>query len=291
MIAAISASIATFFPGYYWVFPVGERTANVGIGMPAETLPPVEQHLRDLLLARIEADALTRDRLAGSRVSGKIAGSPLATYNPSLKLVGDNVILLGDAAGLINPINGEGIQYALLSARWAAPVILKCLRSNSLTRRALVGYEETVRHELGVDMAYARLIVHAIANRNLNPLWLFSLRAFARGARMNESFAQLAGGVLSGTAKVRELLSAPIVAESAVALLEEAVQQGLGLVRVSAGPGAAGSSRPNIAASVPRSAEARVRQSVDKALWLGKLSFAALQFGAEIAKSTRMRSQ
>ena len=173
------------FPGYYWVFPVGERTANVGIGMPAETLPPVEQHLRDLLLARIEADALPRDRLAGSRVSGKIAGSPLATYNPSLKLVGDNVILLGDAAGLINPINGEGIQYALLSARWAAPVVLKCLRSNSLTRRALVGYEETVRHELGVDMAYARLIVHAIANRNLNPLWLFSLRAFARGARMN----------------------------------------------------------------------------------------------------------
>ena len=277
------------FPGYYWVFPVGERIANVGIGMPAETLPPVEQHLRDLLLARMEADALPRDRLAGSRISGKIAGWPLATYNPSLKLVGDNIILLGDAAGLINPINGEGIQYALLSARWAAPVILNCLRSNSLSRQALVEYEETVHHELGVDMAYARLIVHAIANCELNPFWQFSLRAFCRGARMSESYAQVTGGVLSGTAKARELLSPLIVWESAVSLLDEAVHQSLGLL--SGGPTALRSCGLDIAPRVPLSAESRVRHDADTALWLGRLLSSALQLGTEIVKSTNVRSQ
>jgi geranylgeranyl reductase family protein len=278
-----------FYPGYYWVFPVGERTANIGIGMPSETVPPVEEHLRDLLIARIKADALTRDRLAASRISGKIAGWPLATYNPSLRLVGDNVILLGDAAGLINPINGEGIQYALLSARWAAPVILNCLGSNSLTQQALVGYEKTVRSELGVDMAFARLMVHAIANRNLNPLWLFSLRAFSRGARMNEAYAQVVGAVLSGTAKAREFLSPMIIAESAVSLLEEAVKQSLGLL--SDRPGVLGAYGLDAAKRVPHSAESRVRQGVDTARWLGRLLSGSLQLGAEIVKSTNPRSQ
>jgi flavin-dependent dehydrogenase len=39
---------------------------------------------------------------------------PLTTYNPALPLVGDRVLLVGDAGGLINSLNGEGIQYALL---------------------------------------------------------------------------------------------------------------------------------------------------------------------------------
>jgi geranylgeranyl reductase family protein len=272
-----------FFPGYYWVFPVGERAANVGIGMPAQTLPPVEQHLRDLLLARIEADSLTRDRMAESRFSGKIAGWPLATYNPSLKLVGDNVVLLGDAAGLINPINGEGIQYAMLSARWATPVIVNCLQNNSLARQALIGYENTVRHELGVDMAFSRLIVRAIANRTLNPLWLFSLQGFSRAARMNDSYAQVAGGVLSGTAKARELFSPMIVMESAVSLFEEATQQGLSRL--------SGGSTPPIArgldvdARSPPSAKSRVQHGVETARWLSELVSAGLQLGAEIVKS------
>jgi menaquinone-9 beta-reductase len=276
-----------FFPGYYWVFPVGERMANVGIGMPTETLPPVEEHLRALLTERIRADALTRDRLAGSRISGKIAGWPLATYNPSAKLVGDNVLLLGDAAGLINPINGEGIQYALLSARWAAPGILNGLRSNLLTRAALVGYEETVHREVGVDMAYARLVVHAIANRKLSPLWLFSLRAFSRSARMNESYAHVTAGVLSGTAKVRALVSPMIIAESAVSLLEEAVDQSLGLL--SDRPGVLRAYGLDAGKRVPRSAQSGVRQGFETARWLGRLLSDTLELGAEIARPNKAR--
>jgi menaquinone-9 beta-reductase len=270
-----------FFPGYYWIFPAGEGTANIGIGMPAKTLPPVEEHLRNLLQDRIRADAMPRDRLSDSKISGKIVGWPLATYNPSLRLVGDNVILLGDAAGLINPINGEGIQYALLSARWAAPIVLNRLGSDSLSRQSLVGYEETVRRELGVDLAFARLIVRAISNRTFNPFWLFSLRGFSRAARMNESYAQLTAGVLAGTVKARELLSPTIVAESTVSLLEEAVHQGLDLL--SERPRALRSSGLDVPIQTPTSA-------ADTARWLGSLLSASFQLGSEIVKSTSVRS-
>jgi menaquinone-9 beta-reductase len=277
------------FPGYYWVFPVGEHIANVGIGMLAETVPPVEKHLRDLLLARMEADPLLRDRLAGSRISGKIAGWPLATYNPSLRLVGDNVVLLGDAGGLINPINGEGIQYALLSARWAAPVMLNSLHSNSLSRKALVGYEETVRRELGLGMALARLIVQAIANRDLNPFWILTLRAFCRGARINESFAQVTGGVLSGTGNARDLLSPLILAESTNFLIEEVARESLGLLSVK--PAALRSCYFDLTERMLRSAELLVRRDPGPALWLKRLLSATLQLGTEVAKSSNARHQ
>ena len=71
---------------------------------------------------------------------GKVLGHPLTTYDPRLPLIGDRVMLLGDAAGLINPLNGEGIQYALHSARWAADIAAARLDSDRLDAASLEGY-------------------------------------------------------------------------------------------------------------------------------------------------------
>src|SRR5262249_39244315 len=112
------------FPRYCWLFPCGGGPATVGVGTVVSTHPRPGPRpagsLRALVLALIDQGALLRHRLRGARLRGKILGCPLTTYNPRLPLAGDRVMLLGDAAGLINPLNGEGIQYALHSARWAA---------------------------------------------------------------------------------------------------------------------------------------------------------------------------
>jgi menaquinone-9 beta-reductase len=110
------------FPGYCWLFPTAGGQANVGIGMLVSTYPRTGRNLRELLLRLITEDSSLSDRLQGASMRGKVLGYPLTTFNPWLPLVGDRVMLLGDAAGLINPLNGEGIQYALQSARWAADV-------------------------------------------------------------------------------------------------------------------------------------------------------------------------
>jgi geranylgeranyl reductase family protein len=275
------------FPGYYWVFPVGERAANVGIGTLAETTPPVGRRLQNLLHARMEADPVLRDRLAGCRISGKVAGWPLATYSPSLRLAGDNVILLGDAAGLINPINGDGIQNALMSARWAAPIILNCLRSNSLSRQGLVAYEETVGRELGADLTLARQIVQTVANRALTPLWLLSLRSSCRAARTSEYFDRVAGAVLSGAGNASDLLSPQILTQSAISLIEEVASEGLGLLP--GGSAALRSSHFNLTERMLRSAGLLARRDPEPAMWLGRLLAATLRLGAEVAKSTNVR--
>ena len=121
------------FPGYCWMFPTGRGTANVGLGMVPETLPPPEKHIREMLLGLIERDPAVRARLRRARLRGRLMSWPLTTYNPGLPLVDDRVLLVGDAAGLINPLNGEGIQYALLSARWAAETLLESARAGDFS--------------------------------------------------------------------------------------------------------------------------------------------------------------
>jgi geranylgeranyl reductase family protein len=186
------------FPGYYWLFPAGGGTANLGVGMLTSTYPAAGRNLRELLLRLIEQDTSLRYRLAGARMRGKVLGHPLTTYNPRLPLVGDRVMLLGDAAGLINPLNGEGIQYALHSARWAAGIAADCLASDRLDAASLQGYQQRVHQNLRTDMAFSRLIVQLFRNRSLNHVWLRALRTIATRAKTDPDYAYRVGCVLSG---------------------------------------------------------------------------------------------
>jgi geranylgeranyl reductase family protein len=184
------------FPGYSWVFPSGDGQANVGVGMVASTYPPTSHNLRALLLRVIDEDPSMQRRLGGAPIRGRIIGWPLTTYNPRLPLVGDRMMLVGDAAGLINPLNGEGIQYALVSGRWAAEVAADRLTSGQLDATSLAGYEQCVHRNLHRDMAFSRLIVELFRNRALNPIWLRTLRSVAARASIDADYAYRVGCVL-----------------------------------------------------------------------------------------------
>jgi geranylgeranyl reductase family protein len=186
------------FPGYYWLFPTGGRRANVGIGMLNETVPATNEYLPRLLENLIEQDPAFGERLANAHRVGKISGWPLSTYNSSSPLIADRVLLVGDAAGLINPLNGEGIQYALLSGRWAADTILKAVACNDFSQAMLLAYVDCVHQELNYDMALAGLIVRLIRNRSLNPLWMQALRVIISRARVDPTYADITAGILAG---------------------------------------------------------------------------------------------
>jgi len=162
------------------------------------TYPQSSRNLREMLMRLIAEDASAQDRLRGARMRGKVLGHPLTTYDPRLPLVGDRMMLLGDAAGLINPLNGEGIQYALHSARWAAGVAADCLASDRLDAASLEGYQQRVHQNLRTDMAFSRLIVQLFRNRSLNQVWLRALRSIAARARTDPDYAYRVGCVLTG---------------------------------------------------------------------------------------------
>ncbi|HEX7481953.1 MAG TPA: geranylgeranyl reductase family protein [Candidatus Bathyarchaeia archaeon] len=186
------------FPGYCWLFPTGKNQANVGVGVVLETIPS-SNRLKELLNHLIKNNSALSKRLKNAKLVGQIGGWPLTTYNPSLPLVGNRVMLVGDAAGLVNPLNGEGIQYALISGRWASEVAISSLIANDLSKESLAAYQDTVERELQYGMSIAGLIVQLIRNRSLNPIWLHSLELMAARSRVDSSYADIVGGILMGT--------------------------------------------------------------------------------------------
>jgi geranylgeranyl reductase family protein len=111
-------------PGYGWLFPGTEgANAGLGVGMVADrkrgaaihqALPRFFEHLRHLGLLEGVPDPTSSRSLGGWLKMGMVGTTPAA----------DRVLLVGDAAGLVNPLQGEGIAQALCSGRRAAEAIL-----------------------------------------------------------------------------------------------------------------------------------------------------------------------
>ncbi|MFI6184144.1 NAD(P)/FAD-dependent oxidoreductase [Nonomuraea sp. NPDC051191] len=101
------------WPAYAWSFPIGDGTANVGFGMLLPRLRTAGAPGRQVLHGRLAE--LLPDRPARDLRAHHL---PLSTGRPAPGA--GRVLLAGDAAGLINPLTGEGIYYALLSGRLAA---------------------------------------------------------------------------------------------------------------------------------------------------------------------------
>lgn len=99
--------------GYGWVFPKDEH-ANLGVGGWLEQGPLLRSHLARLAREHgVDPDRLQEVR--GHRLPMRALGSPSAR---------GNVLLVGDAAGLVDPLSGDGIYEAFVSARLAAEAVL-----------------------------------------------------------------------------------------------------------------------------------------------------------------------
>ena len=113
------------FPGYGWVFPGEHGRANIGLGIgtrsdrkagahAVQALPDFLVHLHTLGLLDEPAPSLPSRRLGGWLKMGIVGTTPAM----------GRVLLVGDAAGLVNPMQGEGISQAMTSGRAAAGAIL-----------------------------------------------------------------------------------------------------------------------------------------------------------------------
>ena len=107
-------------PGYGWIFPLGNGEVNIGVGALATSKRPADAALRPLLSYYT---GLRREEWG-------FAGEPRAALSALLPMggavsgvAGPNWMLIGDAAGCVNPLNGEGIDYGLETGRLAAELL------------------------------------------------------------------------------------------------------------------------------------------------------------------------
>jgi digeranylgeranylglycerophospholipid reductase len=121
--------------GYVWVFPRRGRV-QVGVGAPYGS---GGSPLRERLARFVEARADLRGRPILRRHGGIIPG------RPARELVADGAVVVGDAAGLVNPLTGGGIVMALRSGDIAGRVAAEAVRAGRTDRRGLSAYARRFR--------------------------------------------------------------------------------------------------------------------------------------------------
>jgi len=162
-------------PGYGWIFPVGDGTVNIGVGLlstfrdfkSVNTTHLLDAYAHQVADAwKIDPDAPTQRATSGRIPMGGSVG-PKA---------GPTYLVVGDAAGSVNPFNGEGIDYAYETARIAANVLHEALITGNAS--ALQQYPVLLDQEYGqyfkVARLFARIIGRPVLMRELSRVGLQS---------------------------------------------------------------------------------------------------------------------
>ena len=137
--------------GYGWVFPLGDGEVNIGVGTLATSKHPAEVNLRGLMKHYTDEQ----------RDEWQLEGDIRAPWSALLPMggavsgvAGPNWMLVGDAAGCVNPLNGEGIDYGLETGHLAAQVLA------STVPNSLLDYEKQwapiLRSRYGTAFSIAR---------------------------------------------------------------------------------------------------------------------------------------
>ena len=155
-------------PGYGWIFGMGDGTSNVGLGLLNTSAA----------FGRTDYHALLRRWLKGMPAewgfteenrTQPIRGAALPMGFNRTPHYFNGLLLAGDAGGMVNPFNGEGIAYAMESAEILARTIVQALARprRADTERVLAGYPRALREAYGGYYALGRVFVKAIGRPDL----------------------------------------------------------------------------------------------------------------------------
>ena len=178
-------------PHYTWLFPLGDGRVNIGTATFTRRARRGEVSLRKVL-ARFVADPVaTEGRLARAEPVGPLRGHPLRTRLGGTRTHAERVLVVGDAAGLVNPLSGEGIAPALESGELAAAHALAALESGDVSAQALAAYSQALEVRYKADWRAARFLRLAVSVPRL-------LNRVFRRLQQDRELAMLIGHIVIG---------------------------------------------------------------------------------------------
>jgi menaquinone-9 beta-reductase len=156
---------SNLLPGYGWIFGVGNGTANVGLGILNTSKAFQHVDYKDVLrrwLAHTPDEWGFRDE----NLVGRIGSAALPMGFNRKPHYTRGMLLCGDSGGMVNPFNGEGIDYALESGHLAAETVVQALaRPEGPGReRVLDGYAAALDSAYGGYFTLGRVFAKMIGN-------------------------------------------------------------------------------------------------------------------------------
>jgi menaquinone-9 beta-reductase len=172
-------------PGYFWVFPMANGKANVGVGMLSAAIKKKKVKLKDVLEACIDHPKF-RERFKEAKPLGPVKGWGLPMGSKPRPMHGDGWMLVGDAASLIDPFTGEGIGNAMISGERAAEWADRAVTKGDFSADFLKGYQSAVWSYLGNELRISHRLQQLI---NVQWLLSFVIRRAASSPQIAETIS------------------------------------------------------------------------------------------------------
>ena len=142
-------------PGYAWIFPTGLNQANIGLGMRLDHFRQRKEKLEGLLDQFLAMPAIKKRLKRGGQLRDVATWQLNFGSQKNLQHAYDGALLVGDAAGFINPLTGGGIHNGLLSAQAAATTLHEALQADDTSLNRLKIYEKRVHDSMWDSMKRA----------------------------------------------------------------------------------------------------------------------------------------
>lgn len=161
--------LKSLLPGYFWIFPLPNGEANVGVGILSEVVRKKKLNLKKMLQDTLDTDPALKDRFKDAVLIDKVDGYGLPLGSKKRSLSGERFMLTGDAGHLIDPFTGEGIGNALYSGRFAAEQAKLAIAADNFSAEQLKAYDEVIYYKLGPELKLS-----ARLQKLVHRPWLFN---------------------------------------------------------------------------------------------------------------------
>lgn len=139
-------------PGYFWIFPLENGWANAGFGILQGDKTKKPLNLRDTLNLITQKLPNIAPRFQNAQLMDNIKGFALPLGTQKRSISGNRFMLCGDAAALIDPLQGHGIDKAMWSGLYAAQQAIQCFKSDNFTIDFMRNYDKTVYKKVGMEL-------------------------------------------------------------------------------------------------------------------------------------------
>ncbi len=146
------------FPkGYAWIFPTGDDSANVGVGILGLGDGSAQKSVHTAYRHFMEEQDLAPASLSDSHVSARPVGSVMRMNFGKRPLWKPGLAFIGDAAGLVSPINGEGISHAIESGKLLSETLPDPWPDAAGVDRGLLAYDQAMQRRFLSFFRWGRL--------------------------------------------------------------------------------------------------------------------------------------
>lgn len=132
-------------PGGIYVTPLPNGLVNINITARKDKIKHKQLDLKQIMEEQIQQNPLLKEWFANAKLEKPLEGSMLTLGTRKHKIYGDNFILVGDAAGLIDLISANGLPQAFMSAKIAAKHLANAIQTQNFTANNLKAYGKEVQ--------------------------------------------------------------------------------------------------------------------------------------------------